>query len=104
MIAALVAFGAAIAGLFLFRFRSLHRSVPLGAFAIIVLALLAVAHSASLHFTSVVLQAMIGPLTVSRIIEAALLLLLGYSAIWFIRDAGRPEQIRAADRGLPSQN
>ena len=104
MIAALVAFGAAIAGLFLFRFRSLHRSVPLGAFAIVVLALLAVAHSASLHFTSVVLQAMIGPLTVSRIIEAALLLLLGYSAIWFIRDAGRPEQIRAADRGLPSQN
>jgi len=46
----------------------------------------------------------IGPLTVSRIIEAALLLLLGYSAIWFIRDAGRPEQISAADRGLPSQN
>ena len=104
MIAALVALGAAIVGLFLFRFRTLHRSVPLGAFAIIVLALLAVAHSASLHFTSVVLQAEIGPLTVSRIIEAALLLLLGYSAIWFIRDAGRPEQISGADRGLPSQN
>lgn len=86
MIVAFLAFGAAIAGLLLFRFRTLHRSVTLAAFAIIVLALLAVAHSASLHFTSVVLQAMVGPLTVSRIVEAILLLILGYSAIWFIRD------------------
>ena len=88
MIVAFLAFGAAIAGLFLFRLRTLHRSVPVAAFAIIVLALLAVAHSASLHFTGVVLQAMVGPLTVSRIIESILLLILGYSAIWFIRDAG----------------
>jgi hypothetical protein len=90
MVVAVLAFGAAIVGLFVFRFRTLHRSVPVAAIAIIVLALLAVAHSASLYLTGVVLQAMIGPLTVSRIIEAILLLILGYSAIWFIRDAGDP--------------
>lgn len=94
MIVAFIAFGTAIAGLFLFRFRTLHRSVPLAAIAIIVLTLLAVAHSASLHFTSVVLQAMVGPLTVSRIVEVILLLILGYSAIWFIRDARTPAESR----------
>lgn len=94
MIVAFLAFGAAIAGLFLFRLRTLHRSVPVAAFAIIVLALLAVAHSASLHFTTVVLQATIGPVTVSRIVEAIMLLILGYSAIWFIRDAKNPAESR----------
>ena len=88
MIVALAAFGAAIVGLFLFRFRTLHRSVPLAALSIIALAALAVAHSASLHVTQTVLQAPVGPLTVSRVIEAILLFVLGYSAVWFIRDAG----------------
>lgn len=86
MLVALAAFTIAIAGLFLFRFRTLHRSVPLAALTIIALALLAVAHSASLHVTQTVLQAPVGPLTVSRVIEAVLLLVLGYSAIWYIRD------------------
>ena len=88
MLFALAAFGAAIVGLFLFRFRSLHRSVPLAAMSIIALAALAVAHSASLNVTQTVLQAPVGPLTVSRVTEAILLLVLGYSAIWYIRDAG----------------
>ena len=76
MLVALAAFTIAIAGLFLFRFRTLHRSVPLAALTIIALALLAVAHSASLHVTQTVLQAPVGPLTVSRVIEAVLLLVL----------------------------
>ena len=102
MLAALAAFGAAIVGLFLFRLRTLHRSVPLAAFAIIVLALLAVAHSVSLYVTAAVLQAPLGPLTVSRIVEALLLLTLGYSAIWFIRDSSRPGGAAGAGDGAYS--
>lgn len=92
MLLALAAFGVAIVGLFLFRFRTLHRSVPLAALSIIALAALAIAHSASLNVTQTVLQAPVGPLTVSRTIEAILLLVLGYSAIWYIRDAGHSTQ------------
>lgn len=87
MLIALAAFTIAIAGLFLFRVRTLHRSVPLAALTIIALAILAVAHSASLNVTQTILQAPVGPLTVSRVIEAILLLVLGYSAVWYIRDA-----------------
>ena len=87
MIAATLAFGAAVAGLVLFRLRSLHRSVVWAASAIVLLVLLAMTHSLSLYWPIVFLQTMIGPLTVSRIIEALLLLTLALSAFWFIRDA-----------------
>ena len=87
MIIAILAFGAAAAGLFLFRLRSLHRSVLCAASAIAMLILLAMAHSLSLYLAIVFLQTNVGPLTVSRIIEAILLIILACSAWWFIRDA-----------------
>lgn len=87
MIVAILAFGAAAAGLFLFRLRTLHRSVLWAATAIALLVLLALAHSLSLYLAIVVLQSEVGPFTVSRIIEALLLLVLAFSALWFIRDA-----------------
>jgi hypothetical protein len=95
MIAAMLAFGVAVAGLFLFLLRSLHRSVVLAATAIIVLVLLALSHSLSLILPIRILQTHVGPLTVSRIIEAVLLLILAMSALWFIRDAqGDRAQVR----------
>lgn len=87
MIGATLAFGAAVAGLVLFGLRGLHRSVVVAAAAIVVLVLLALAHSLSLYVPNRILQTDVGPLTVSRIIEAALLLTLALSAFWFIRDA-----------------
>ena len=87
MIVAILAFGSAAAGLFLFRLRSLHRSVFWGAMAIASLVLLALAHSLSLYWPNRILQTEIGPLTLSRIIEALLLFILAVSAFWFIRDA-----------------
>ena len=87
MIVAILAFGAAAAGLFLFRLRSLHRSVFWGAMAIASLVLLALAHSLSLYWPNQILQTQVGPLTLSRIIEALLLFILAVSAFWFIRDA-----------------
>jgi hypothetical protein len=87
MIAAILAFGAAAAGLFLFRLRSLHRSVFWGAAAIVLLVLLALAHSLSLYWPIVFLQMQVGPMTLSRILEALLLFILALSAFWFIRDA-----------------
>lgn len=87
MIAAILAFGAAAAGLFLFRLRSLHRSVYWGAIAIVMVVLLALAHSLSLYWPNRILQMEVGPLTLSRIIEALLLFILAVSAFWFIRDA-----------------
>ena len=87
MIAAMLAFGAAAAGLLLFGLRGLHRSVVLAAGAIVVIVLLALSHSLSLYLPNRILQTDVGPLTVSRILEALLLLTLAVSAIWFIRDA-----------------
>jgi hypothetical protein len=87
MIGATLAFGAAVAGLVFFGLRGLHRSVVVAAAAIVVLVLLALAHSLSLYVPNRILQTDVGPLTVSRIIEAALLLTLALSAFWFIRDA-----------------
>jgi hypothetical protein len=87
MIAAILAFGTAAAGLFMFRLRSLHRSVFWGAVAIVMLVLLALAHSLSLYWPNRILQMEVGPLTLSRIIEALLLFILAVSAFWFIRDA-----------------
>jgi len=55
--------------------------------AIVVLVLLALAHSLSLYVPNRILQTDVGPLTVSRIIEAVLLLTLALSAFSFIRDA-----------------
>lgn len=97
MILAILAFGAAAAGLFLFRLRSLHRSVFWGAMAIALLVLLALAHSLSLYWPNVILQTQVGPLTLSRIIEALLLFILAISAFWFIRDArGDSARVREA--------
>lgn len=86
-IAATLAFGAAAAGLLLFRLRSLHRSVLWAAIAIVLLVLLALTHSLSLYYPIRILQTGIGPLTVSRILEALLLFTLALCAFWFIRDA-----------------
>ena len=94
MIVAILAIGAAAAGLFLFRLRSLHRSVFWGAIAIVMLVLLALAHSLSLYWPTVILQTQVGSLTLSRIIEALLLFILAVSALWFIRDA-RGDSIQA---------
>ena len=87
MLLAIFIFGFALAGLFLLRRRALHPSIKLAAVAIVMLALLAIAHSLSLHVTAVFLQAQVGPLTVSRIIEAPLLLLLALSGAWFLGES-----------------
>ena len=89
MLAAMFVFGAAVAGLLLFRGRSLHPSVRGAAIAIILIALLAVAQSASLYLSGLLLQAEVGPATLSRIIEGLLLIGLASCAAWFIRDAKR---------------
>jgi hypothetical protein len=75
------------AGLFLFRLRTLHRSVLWAAASIAALVVLALSHSLSLYYPNRILQTEIGPATVSRIIEAILLMTLAWSAWWFIRDA-----------------
>lgn len=87
MIAAIALFGLAVVGLLFFRPRSLHRSVQVAAMAIVLLVLLAVAHSVSLYFTGVYLEETIGAITVSQIIEASLLTLIGLAGLWFINDA-----------------
>ena len=89
MLLAIVAFGFALAGFFLFRRRTLHRSTETAALAIVLLVLLAIAHSLALYVTGDWLQLEVGPLTVSRILEALLLLLLASSGLWFIADAKR---------------
>lgn len=81
--------GAAIFGLFLFKLRTLHGSVFAAALAIVLLVLLAVAHSVSLYLTGAILQLQAGPLTVSRWIEAPLLLIVALSGLWFLADARR---------------
>ncbi len=86
MIGAVLAFGVAGAGLFVFLLRALHRSVLWAATAIALLVLLALAHSLSLYWPTVFLQTQAGPLTVSRFIEALLLFIVALSAFWFIRD------------------
>ena len=88
MIAAVLAFGAAVAGLLLFRGRSLHPAVRGAALSIVLLVLLAAAQSASLYLPVLFLQTMIGPATVSRIIEGVLLIVLAGCGAWFIREAG----------------
>ena len=87
MLLAIAAFGIALVGLFLFRLRALHRSMNIAALAIGFLVLLAIAHSLALNVTAVFLQAQVGPLTVSRIVESVLLLALALSGAWFIADA-----------------
>ena len=93
MVAAAVAFAAAVAGLLLFRGRSLHPSVRGAAIVIILLVLLALAQSVSLYRPIVILQATVGPVTVSRIIEAALLIILALCTIWFVRDPNGGEAV-----------
>jgi hypothetical protein len=92
MLVAIAVFGFALAGLFLFRLRTLHRSVNIAALAIVLLVLLAIAHSLALYVTGAVLQAPVGPLTVSRIVETILLLLLAFSGVWFIAEAKHAAQ------------
>ena len=89
MLLAIVAFGLALAGFFLFRGRTLHRSTNIAALAIVLLVLLAIAHSLALYVTGNWLQLEVGPLTVSRILESFLLLVLASSGLWFIADAKR---------------
>lgn len=93
MVAAAVAFAAAVAGLLLFRGRSLHPSVRGAAIVIILLVLLAVAQSASLYEPIVILQATVGPATVSRVIEAVLLIILALCTMWFVRDPNGGEAV-----------
>ena len=92
MLFAIAAFGLALVGLYLFRLRSLHPSVNVAALAIVCLVLLAIAHSLALYVTGVYLQIEIGPFTISRIIEAGLLLMLAVSGAWFIADARHGSQ------------
>jgi len=87
MLLAMAVLGAAIVGLFLFKLRTLHGSIFAAALAIVLLLLLAVAHSTSLYLTGAVLQAQVGPITVSRLIEAPLLLVVALSGLWFIAAA-----------------
>jgi hypothetical protein len=93
MLAAAVAFGAAVAGLLLFRGRSLHPAVRGAAMAIILLVLLALAQSVSLYRPNIILQATVGPTTVSRIIEATLLVILALCATWYLRDPNSGEAV-----------
>ncbi len=87
MLIAMALVGAAILGLFVFKLRTLHGSVFTAALAIVLIVLLAVAHSASLYVTVWGLQAKVGPLTVSRLIEAPLLVIVALSGLWFIAEA-----------------
>jgi hypothetical protein len=87
MLIAIAVLGAAAVGLLLFQGRRLDPSVKGAAIAIVLLILLAIAHSLALYFVADVLQAPVGPLTVSRIIEILLLLALALFAVSFIRTA-----------------
>ena len=87
MLVAMALVAAAIVGLFVFKLRTLHGSVFTAALAIVMIVLLAVAHSASLYLTSWALQAKVGPTTISRLIEAPLLLVVALSGLWFIAAA-----------------
>ena len=89
MLGAMIAFGAAVAGLLLFRSRTLHGSVKGAAIAIILIALFAVGHSLSLYTFNYSLETKVGPLTISRIIETIFLLYLASCEIWYISDARR---------------
>lgn len=93
MLLAIAAFGIALVGLYLFRRSSLHRSMNIAALAIVLLVLLAIAHSLALYVTGAFLQSHVGPLTVSRILESALLLALALSGIWFITGAKRGPEL-----------
>lgn len=102
MLAAITALGLALVGLLVFRPRSLHRSVQLAAMSIVLLLLLAVAHSVSLYWTGVYLESTIGAITISRIIEVALLALIALAGLWFINDAkGRPNARVPTDGTIP---
>jgi hypothetical protein len=94
MVAAALAFAAAVAGLLLFRGRSLHPAVRGAAITIILLVLLALAQSVSLYRPIVFLQATVGPATVSRLIESLLLILLALCGAWFIRDPNSAEAVQ----------
>lgn len=80
----LVAFGLALGGLFLFK-KKLPKSVFIAAISLFVLIMLAIIHSASLYVTGAVLQAKIGPTTISRVIEATALFLLATSGLAFAK-------------------
>jgi hypothetical protein len=88
IIAVVLVFGAAMAGLLLFRGRSLHPAVRGAALSIVLLVLLAAAQSTALYLPVLFLQTMIGPATVSRIIESVLLIVLAGCGLWFVRETG----------------
>lgn len=89
MLLAIAAFGFALTGFYLFGRRVVHASTNIAALAIVLLVLLAIAHSLALYVTGDLLQAEVGPLTVSRIIESFLLLVLASSGAWFVADSKR---------------
>lgn len=89
MLAAIAASALALAGLLVFRRRASHASIMIAASAIVGLVLLALAHSLSLYLPMTLLQAQLGPLTISRIVEIGLLTVLGVSGLKFVADARR---------------
>lgn len=96
MLGAMIAFGAAVVGLLLFRSRTLHGSVKGAAIAIILIALFAVGHSLSLYTFSYPLEEKVGPLTISRIIETILLLGLALCETSYILDSRRTDTVGGA--------
>lgn len=83
MLIAVLGLGIATAGLLFFRLRTLHRSIFLAAISLVVILLLAVAHSASLYLTGALLQTEVGPFTLSRLIEGTSIALLVLSGLWY---------------------
>lgn len=103
MLLAAAALGSAVVGLLFFRRRTLHPSVVSAAIATVLLVLLATAHSVSLHMTGVYLQANVGGITVSRLIESTLLLMFAASALWFVTTA-RSRQASLYEQKYAVQN
>lgn len=95
MLIALGALGMALIGLLVLRRRDIHPSINIAAAAMVGLVVLALSHSLSLYLPIAILQAPVGAFTVSRIIEASLLVLLGVSALWFVAGERRGAAGRA---------
>lgn len=87
MLGVIAASGIAVLGLLFFRPRLLPKSVQMAAMAIALLLLLVAAHSLSLYWTGLYLEAKVGTVNVSRIVEALLLSLIAAAGLWFRREA-----------------
>lgn len=84
MVLVVIALAISIAGLVIFTVRRVHVSVMSAALSTVLLIILAVSHSVSLHVTGVYLQASVGMFTVSRIIETFLLAMFAMSGVYFV--------------------